>query len=215
MSDDWRLRIELGDTGEARALGRLLGGPELEHDLANSFADRVTVSVDGAEVFCYAGTREQAQRAQRLIDGLARRHGWSAAIDLARWHPVAERWEDPDTPLPAGDVPGEPEHEERVAREREESARQGYPEFEVRVQCESRRGAHELSRRLEDEGLPNIRRHDWVLIGADDEDSAQRLAKRLRDELGAGRAVTVEANALAVYDERIWSPFTVLGGLGG
>ena len=63
MNDDWRLRIDLHENGLAHRLGELLGAEELEHDLERSFHDRVVVSVDGAEVFCYTGTRPQAERA--------------------------------------------------------------------------------------------------------------------------------------------------------
>lgn len=211
VSDDWRLRIELASAGQAAKLSDLLTSEELEHDLDAAFADRVAVSLDGAEVFCYAGSREQAQRARGLIEGLAQRHGWPATVELARWHPVAERWEDPDAPLPAGDAPGEPEHEERIEREREESARHGYPDYEVHVRCHSHQLARELSERLEREGIPNVRRWNYVVVGATDEDAAGALAQRLRGEAGESAAVTIEDNTLVLPG----NPFAVLGGLGG
>jgi len=211
VSDDWRLRIELGGTGEAAELGRLLGTEELEHDLDASFTDRVVVSVDGSEVFCYAGSREQAQRAQTLIGELADRHGWSATAELTRWHPIAERWADPDAPLPSGDAPDEPEHMERIARERAESARHGFPDFEVHVRMRSHHAARELAQRLDGEGTANVQRWSYVVVGAADEDAANALAQRLRGEAGDGAEVTVEDNTLALPG----NPFAVLGGLGG
>ncbi|MGH2873958.1 MAG: hypothetical protein ACRDL5_16045 [Solirubrobacteraceae bacterium] len=215
MSDDWRLAIVLSDEGQARSLGRLLGGDELEHDLDSRFADRVVVSVDGPQLFCYAGSREQAERARALIGELASSHGWDAKLALARWHPVAERWEDPDRAVETDDRPGDPEHEERMARERAQSAQEGFPEWEVRIRCGSHGEARALSQRLADEALPNVRRWHCVLVGADDEDSAQQLADRVRGEIGGGAEVTIDGNALAVYAGRPWSPFTVLGGLAG
>ncbi len=70
MNDDWRLHIDLHDEGFAHRLGERLQAEELEHDLERSFADKVVVSVDGHDVFCYAGTRAQAEAAQRLIEKL-------------------------------------------------------------------------------------------------------------------------------------------------
>ncbi|HLH66335.1 MAG TPA: hypothetical protein VKV27_11575 [Solirubrobacteraceae bacterium] len=215
MNDDWRLRVELADGGQARALGRLLEDPGLEHDLVDAFQDRVVVSVDGSEVFCYAGSREQTERARRLVEDLARRHGWRASMQVSRWHPVAERWEDPAVPVATRDAPGEPEHEERIARERAESEHRGYPEWEVSIRCRSRQHARELSERLQQDGLAHVRRFRYVLIGAEDEDSARRLAEALGDRVPEGSEVMVAGNPRAVLESRPWSPFSVLGGLGG
>ncbi len=215
MNDDWRLQIDLREGGIARQLGELLSGQELEHDLESAFHDRVVVSVDGPEVFCYTGTREQAQRADRLIRRLGEQHGWPLEVTLAHWHPTAEAWEDPDAPLPIDAAATESEREERVVQERQESAEQGYPEFEVRVECNSRREAGKLSDQLYSEGLPNIHRWNWVMIGANDEDSANALAQRIRDEVPAGAKVDVETNMREIYDNVPRSPFAVLGGLFG
>ena len=67
MSDDWRLRVRLGDERSAQSLGGHLEGVELEHDLERAFEDRVVVSVAADELFCYTRTREQAERAEKLI----------------------------------------------------------------------------------------------------------------------------------------------------
>jgi hypothetical protein len=215
MDDDWRLRIELREQGLAHQLGELLAAEELEHDLEAAFHDRVVVSVDGAEVFCYAGTRAQAQAAAQLIRQLADQHGWEVEVELAHWHPASEQWEDPDEPLPHTPHEVEQEREERVAQERDDSAKRGYPEFEVRIECASRGEAGELADRLSGEGIPNLHRWSYVLVGATDEDSAGALAERLRSEVPAGTSVTVERNQRAIYDDRPWSPFSVLGGLAG
>ena len=110
MNDDWRLHIDLHDEGIAHRLGESLQAEELEHDLKRSFADKVVVSVDGNDVFCYTGSREQAEAVQRLIDKLIADHHWEADVELTHWHPTAERWE------PAGEP--EPTDPEAVARER-------------------------------------------------------------------------------------------------
>jgi hypothetical protein len=215
MNDDWRVRIDLHEDGLAHQLTEQLDADELEHDLQQSFRDRVVVSVDGPVVFCYTGSREQAERVRELVGQLAQRHGWTIDVELARWHPVSEEWESPDAPRPASAADIEEEHEQRVEDEREESTEQGYPEFEVRVQCRTRHDAAELSRRLDSERIPHLHRWSYVLIGASDEDSAQALAERLRSEAPPGSDVVVERNRRSVYEHRPFNPFTLLGGLGG
>lgn len=215
MNDDWRLRIDLHEHAFAHQLSELLGAVELEHDLERSFRDRVVVSVDDNEVFCYTSTRAQAQAAEQLIGRLAADHHWDVDVELTHWHPVSELWESPDEPLPVTDADTERERAERVATERAESAQQGYPEYEVRVQCGSRGEAGELSDALERDGIPNVHRWSYVLIGATDEDAANTLAQRVRTAAPNARAVTVEPNVRAMWDERPSNPFAVLGGLAG
>jgi len=120
MNDDWRLRIDLHDQGFAHRLGELLEAEELEHDLKRSFHDRVVVSVDGPEVFCYTGTRDQAEAAEKLIGRLAQEHGWTVRAQLRHWHPTAERWEDPDAPLPTEGAGATEERADRIAEERQQ-----------------------------------------------------------------------------------------------
>jgi hypothetical protein len=215
MNDDWRLRIDLHEHSFAHQLSEALDAVEIEHQLERSFHDRVVVSVDGAEVFCYAGTRAQAEAAEQLIRQLLADHEWEADIDLTHWHPVSEQWESPDEPLPDSETDTAEERAERIATERAESAEQGYPEFEVRIQCGSRAQAGQLSDKLEQEEIPNVHRWSYVLVGATDEQSAQQLAERLRTEVPAGTEITVGLNQLAIWENRPGNPFAVLGGLAG
>jgi hypothetical protein len=216
MNDDWRLRIQLADAHEAGELAEELKAHE-HHGVMGlrSMHDRVTVSVDDAEVFCYAGTREQAEEAGRTIAGLAGNHGWQPEVELRHWHPTAEEWEDPDTPLPDTDAARAREHHERVEQERADSRAQGFPEFEVRIKCRSHGHASELADRLRNEGLPVVQRWTAVTVGADDEDSANALAERLRAEAGNEGDVTVEGNLRDIYENGPFRPYAYLGGLGG
>ena len=210
MSDDWRLRIELNEHGHAIGLTKRLEASELEHDLETSFQDRLVVSRDGPEVFCYAGTRQQAEQAEGLIRSLAAEHGWHLKSELKRWHPSEEKWEDPDTPLNT-----QAEHAALMEQERQEARQRGYPEFEVRVQCPSHAEAVQLAEKLRGEGLSPVRRSRYLLVGAVDEDSAKALADRLEREAPPGSTATVEGTGRAVRAEQPANPFAVLGGLGG
>src|SRR5947209_1367508 len=101
MNDDWRVRVDLHEGRKAFELARRLEAAELGHEGRSELGDRVAVSHDGAEVFCYAGAREAAAQAEALISQIARDEGWVIDTELRRWHPVAEEWEDPDAPLPS------------------------------------------------------------------------------------------------------------------
>lgn len=215
MNDDWRLRIDLSDKTIADDLSEALRGHEIERDLELSLEDRIVVSNDDTEVFCYTATREQSQRAEGVIERLAAEHGWTLHFELSHWHPTAEQWEDPDAPLPETDAELAQERRARIEQERRESAGQGYPDFDVRVQCAGHAEASELAERMREEGIVLVQRWSYLLIGADDEDSAATLAQRLRDQAPAGSQVTVEGSLRAVYEGRPWRPFSVLGGLAG
>src|SRR5450631_3969267 len=115
MNDDWRLRIDLHEHSSVHQLSELLEKGEIEHELDDSFTDRVVVSVDDAEVFCYTGSRAQAEAAGQLIRQVIDQHGWSADIELTHWHPVAEEWESADAPLPDSEADAARERAERIA----------------------------------------------------------------------------------------------------
>lgn len=210
MSDDWRLRIGLDHATTALELSELL--ERAEHDLEHDFADRVAVSRDGLQVFCYTGTRELADRVQALVRGLATEHSWTVNAELEHWHAAAEEWEDPDVPTDES-----AERAELIARERAETAAHGWPEFEVRVELPSRPAAVEFADRLRAEGLPRVRRWKYVLVGATDEDAAQQLAERLRGEVPPGSTARVEGTWKAVEADtpnRYRTLAALFGGLG-
>lgn len=215
MNDDWRLRVDLGDNGRANELTEELRAHTGQEATERSPHDRVIVSADGSEVFCYTATREQAEQADATIRALAANHSWPVEVERRHWHPTAERWELPDVPLPESDAARAAERGERVAQERADSTEQGYPEFEVRVTCGSHGEATALADRLRDEGVPVVQRWRAVLVGALDEDSAAQLAERLKAQAPVGSEVTVEGNLRAVYEDGPWRPFSILGGMGG
>jgi hypothetical protein len=215
MNDDWRLQIDVHEQSRGRALVGSMEADRLQHDLSKAFHDRIVVTRDGATVFLYAGTREQAELGRDAVLAEAQEQGWEVDVDLRHWHPSGEDWEDPDKPLPADDATRLAEHKTLIAREREETEKSGHPEFEVRVDLPSRHDAVRFSERLREEGLPAVHRWKFLLVGVTDEDSAKALAERLRDEAPNGSRVSVEGTWAAAYAERPPNPFAVLGGLGG
>jgi hypothetical protein len=215
MSDDWRLRIDVHEQSRARRLLQHVDATELEHRLETAFQDRVIVSSEESTVFFYAGEREQAERARDVAHRFAEEQGWDVHLELRHWHPAVEAWEDPDEPLPSADAERAAEHAELIADERRQTVEQGYPEFEVRVECASRADAARLAETLRAEGLPNVQRFKYVIVGALDEDSANQLARRIQAEAPQGTVVSAEGTLAAVLTEGGASnPFAVFGGLG-
>ncbi len=212
MNDDWRLQVDFVEEGFADGLLDRLDARELEHDLSQAFHDRVIVTRDGTTVFLYAGDREQAERARRLVEAYAQQESEKLEVDFRRWHPLAEDWRPADEPLPEDAAARATEHQARIARERQEVEEQGYPAFEVRVDLPSRGEAEEFADRLRDEGLPTVQRWRYVLIGAGDEDVANSLAERIRDEAPAGSQVVAQATWREARDD-LPHPFAFLGGL--
>jgi hypothetical protein len=219
VNDDWRVHARLPSEADARELVDGLEHFELAHELGSDFRQRVMVSRDDADVFLYAGSREQAQRALAALQAVAAQHRWSAQSVIHRWHPRAEEWEDPERPLPADPAAEAQERGELIAQERRESAEQGYPDFEVRVRCPSRREAVELAGRLVAEGIPCAQRWQFVAVGAPDQDTAAALAERLRGQVPPGSELRVEGSVMKVVDEAPFAtpfnPFAVFGGFGG
>jgi len=213
MNDDWRIRVDLVEESVSDALHDRLDAAELEHDLSRNFDDRVIVSRNGTSIFLYAGDREQAEKARTLVEQLAQKEQEEVNVTFTRWHPEAEEWRPADEPLPGGGGATAVEHAARVARERQETAESGYPEYEVRVDLPSHREAKELVERLSAEGLRSVHRWKYVLLGTADEDSANELAERVRAEVPPGSKVAVEGTWREAYAERSRSPFAFLGGL--
>ncbi len=216
MGDDWRLQIGLFEQGRAHTLTEHLSAGKLGDDLEEEFGERLVVSADPPNVFVYAGSRAQAETAEATIRKVAAEHDWDIEIQLKHWHPTAEDWEDPDKPLPTTDAERLAEHQALLAQEREDSDIRGYPEYEVRIECRSHHDTVKLDKQLHDEGFPTVRRWKYLLVGADDEDSANALAERLRGEAPQGSTVTAEASLRQTYDdEPTRGSFAIFGGLGG
>lgn len=192
--DDWRIRIEIEDEEAPDLLERLgfsLGDEASE--LARALEKRrLVVSYDDDEVFVYAGSPAEAERARAVIQAELRDLGAAAVTGpVEHWLEEEERWDD--------EAPAETWEEAELER--------GYAPWEVRVSCDSHRSAGELADRLEQEGFPVERRYRHLIVGTSSEDEAQALAARLHGE--------VEPGGELVWQTVPGNPFAVFGGLGG
>ena len=191
--DDWRIRIELPDEEGARGLLERLGLARRDaRELADELREhRLAVSQDGDTVFVYAASGMQAEQASRIVEQeLEEEELTPSRFVTERWLHDEERW---------NDEPDQPDAEEDlIAR--------GYAPWEVRVECESLREAHDLARQLREEGYDVSRTFTYVIAGAETREQAVELAHRVQ-----GR---VEPGGELVYEVRPQNPFAVFGGLG-
>jgi hypothetical protein len=218
--DDWRVAVEVAD----HATGQHLLGRVREHrleahaeeevlgDVEHLLAHRVVLSHDGPRIFAYAATRSAADAAQRALIRFLDQHGLQGTVTLNRWHPVEERWEDADVPLPETSEALASESERLRDQERRDSERIGVPEWEVRVEFPTHRETVEFAQRLRAEGLPCLRRWRFLLIGAESEADAAELAQRIQREAPSDARVLTEGSAAIAYSELHPALFTVVPG---
>src|SRR5687767_7913642 len=117
--DDWRIRIELAEEGPVEALLARLDldlrseGRHLAEELEGH---RLAVSRDGNELFVYAASREQAEKALAVIESELKEEGLEAETShVEQWLHDEERWDS---------EAGEPTFEEELLAE-------GYAPWEV------------------------------------------------------------------------------------
>jgi hypothetical protein len=193
VADDWRIRIEVEEAHAGGLLDRL--GADLDEEareLARELEKRrLAVSRDGDEIFVYASSRPEAERAHGVIEAQLRSLGGAArATRVEHWLEDEERWDD--------EPAGETWEEEELDR--------GYAPWEVRVQCASRDEAKTLAETLEGEGYNPVRRFHYLIVGTASKEDADALAIRLH-----GRA---EPGGELVWETAPQNPFAVFGGLG-
>ena len=216
MSDDFRLTIELDASGDGLSFAESMRKLSLERDARRRLGDRVAVSADGPHVFVYTDTEDAAREVQTVIAPLLTEHRLAdTALSLTRWHPDEERWEPVDKPLPTTPEERAAEHATEEADEVQETAEQGFAEWEVRVELPSHRETVHFAEQLEREGFPVLRRWKFLLVGAPNEDLANAAAEKIEAEAPAGTNVHAEVSGAAVWKVGDPFPFAVFGGLGG
>jgi hypothetical protein len=194
--EDWRIRIAFPQ-GEREGLLHRLGfgvGKEAEELAEELREQRLAVSADedDNEVFVYAPTRADAERARQLVLAELADEGLEADVGpVEGWIDEEDRWDH--------EAPGPTVEEELVAA--------GHAPWEVRVNAKSHNEARELADRLEARGLPVVRRWKYVLVGASTREEAEELARELH-----GRA---EPGSELIYEVLPQNPFAIFGGLGG
>jgi hypothetical protein len=192
MADDWRVTATLHEEG---LVGHLLDGlrrHRVEDAVIDRLGGRVAVSSGSSQVFVYADSEGAAREAERVLREVCNAQDVSADVAVDRWHPLAERWEDASVPLPQSEAERQAERKRFEQAETEQSQRTGLAEWEVRVELDSHDAAVALADELEAEGGRPVRRWTYVVVGANNEAEAEKIAARLRGEAPAGSTITVE-----------------------
>ena len=211
MSDDFRMTVRLRDDDDAARLVRRLHDLRVDESERALLGERVIVSRDDETVFLYADSAERLHAAESIVQ---RELGDGAEIVSERWHPIAQDWQAVDARMPETEAEIDAEEEVQRAREEAEAEATGYADWEVRVELPSPEETDRFADRLESEGIPLIRRHTFVLVGAASEEDARELAERLRAEAPEGATVQVEPSGDMVWEVMPGNPFAVFGGLG-
>ena len=191
-SDDWRVTISVRgqpDTGPAQQPVPL---PEAEEDIRREVGRGIAVGAGDAEIFLYAGTETAARDAERIARDVLAGHGMTAESAVHRWHPLEERWEDPDVPMPQTKAERQAEHQRLADAETAESLATGVAQWDVRVELGSHRQAVTLAHKLESEGRAVVRRWKFLIVGAKNEDEARELAGQIRQQVPPDATVMVE-----------------------
>ena len=192
--DDWRVRVDLEEEGDASDLLARLGlelGSEARELARELEARRLAVSRDGDVVFVYASSGSEAEQARAVVEAVLREHDVAPrSIAVEHWLSDEDRWDD--------ETPGPDVEEELLAR--------GYAPWEVRVECDSVAEARALADQLEDEGYGVVRGFRYVIAGTATREEAKRLARRVHGE--------VEPGGELVWEVTPQNPFAVFGGLG-
>jgi hypothetical protein len=216
MSDDWRLIVDFDEEHDGTQLLERLEALRFAAEERKRLGDRVIVSRDAGRVLFYTGTGTEARSLEELLRGDLEREDKTAVVSLERWHPAERVWKDADVPLPMTEAELEAEEDRYEAREEADAEATGFGDWEVRVELASHEDTVELAERLEAEGIPVVRRHMFLLVGAATEDDAKELAKRLKGEAPAGGTVHVQPGGEMVWEVTPPNPFVMIaGGLGG
>jgi hypothetical protein len=107
---DWRLKVELGESDRGRALDHLIGhlrGPEVTHELKGSVPDDVVLTHDGRLLFAYAANEADLSLTRSAIESVLHSDGLQASIYVSHWDTVLDDWRQTDPPAPASGPQGE------------------------------------------------------------------------------------------------------------
>jgi hypothetical protein len=209
--EDWRVEVNLDDEQHGYDLGERLRARDLDDQARKRLGRRVAVTRDGARLFLYAGSEEQAREAERVVRELLDADGLTGKIGITRWHPVEEAWKDASIPLPRTE---EEIQEELRRKEEAEAADEGSYDWLVKVDAPSRADAADLAERLRAEGWSVHRLWSYVEVDVLTREQADELAAKLHEELAADSNVWVEASpddlpspAFVLLQSRLRDPF--------
>ena len=191
-STDWRVTISLTGQAHVEQARQSFSEQEVEQDVRQKLGRNVVVGAGDSQIFLYAGTELAATEAERTAREVLGKLGIEAEFALHRWHPIEEEWQSPDVAMPQTDAERQAEHQRLEDAETADSLAAGTALWQARVELESHREAVALAHKLQGEGYPVVRRWKFLIVGANNDDDAQVLAERLRQEAPPGATVRAE-----------------------
>ena len=174
--DEWRVEVALDEEPQSDSLSERLHNLQLDNEARRRLGGSVIVTRDGRFLFIYAWHEESAREAERVVRDLMEEDKLVGQVRLMRWHPLAEEMR---------------AHEEEARRERRQYGE--YP-WEVVIDLPHVRDTLSVSKKLHEKGLPVKRRFRYLLVGADTEEGAIELGKRLEGEVPDGSHVGIRGN---------------------
>jgi hypothetical protein len=193
-TDEWRVEVTLEEDQHGQSLGDRLHALRLDDEARKRLGGSVIVTRDGRYLFIYAWHEQSAREAERVVRDLMDEDKLAGSVSLTRWHPIAEEWRSADEPLPQSELDKLDEERAHEAAGREETREFGDYPWQVIVDLPDRRSTLELTARLRNEGLAVKRHWKYLLVGADTEDDAIELGKRVEAEAPEGSRVGVRGN---------------------
>lgn len=193
-ADEWRVEVALDEDQHGQSLGERLHSLDLDDEARKRLGGSILVTRDGSFLFLYAWHEESAREAERVVRELMEEEELAGQVSLTRWHPVAEEWRPAEEPLPESESERDAEERSHEAAGRREHRESGEHPWEVVIDFPDRRSTLKLARRLEEEGVPHKRRWKYLLVGADTEEAAVELGKRLEGDVPEGTRVGIRGN---------------------
>jgi hypothetical protein len=200
------VRITFKDEAHLRRTAELLREHQAADDARRRLGNRIAVSADRGELFLYAGSENAAREAEHLVSGILAQHELTGDSTLSHWHPVEERWEDAGAPLPETAGQRQAEHDRLMAEETQESLDHGYALWDVRVDMPTHHEAADLAAKLKAEGYHVVRRWKFLVLGADNEDAANDLAKAIKQQSPGDATVQSEEGVFSVGGKGVLFP---------
>lgn len=192
-STDWRVTISLTSQAHVEQARQSLSEREVEQDVRQRLGRNIVVGAGDSQIYLYAGTEVAAGEAERAAREVLGQLGIDAEFAVDRWHPIEEEWRSPDVAMPRTEAERQAEHQRLEDAETADSLAAGSALWQARAELGSHRDAVALADKLQGEGYPVVRRWRFLIVGANNEDDAQALAARIRQEAPADAQVSAEA----------------------
>jgi hypothetical protein len=209
LADEWRIEIALEEDQHGASLSKRLHALRLDDEARKRLGGSVVVTRDGRFMFIYARHEPSAVEAERVVRELMEEDDLAGEVKLTRWHPIAEEWRPAEEALPDDEMERLAEEERHQAAGAQERREFGDFPWQVLIDLPDRRRTLEFTARLRKEGLSVERHWKYLLVGADTEDAAVELGRRLEGEAPEGSQVGIRGNP----DEMPLPAFIQLGSL--